>query len=136
MTDIVGGSPVAPGSYRTTAEAVRAILGVASEVDVLPFMATANSIITKVETCAGGNLTDADLELLERWVSAHFYSVINPGLTSKSIAGASTSFHRGQLGQGMESTVYGQQALLMDMSGCLEKVTGQTMTMTWLGIDS
>jgi len=135
MTDIIGGSAVGAGTYRATEVDVRTILGVNSSTSVILFISTANSLVNKVALCAGDELSNAELALIETWLAAHFFSILSPSVTSKSNAGGSVSYQRGQLGNRLESTAYGQQALILDTSGCLAEITGEKMELTWLGID-
>lgn len=121
---------------RTSPTAVRAIHpNIPSTVDLDGFIDTATKLVDKVAECAGSDLDDQHLELLERWLAAHFYTVIYPTLKSKSIGSASQTFHTGTNGTKLESTPFGQQALALDTSGCLEKITGETVSLTWLGTD-
>lgn len=100
------------------------------------FIDTASKLVDRVECCANGKLDDQTLELLERWLACHFYASINPNiLQSKSIGGASKSYQVGQVGTGIEGTPYGQQALALDTTGCLESITGEKVNLTWVGDD-
>ena len=124
------------GSYRTTAELVGSLLAVTASMDLEPFIATAHNLVDQVEEC-DSSLSATTLELIERWLAAHFYAVANPQhVNSKSIGGASKSFALGQLGERVHSTYYGQQAILLDTSGCLEKITSERATVTWMGDES
>jgi hypothetical protein len=110
---------------RTNSAAVQALL--VSDYDTVntpsltPYIDTAASVIDDVVDCAarkGITMSDAKLELLERWMAAHFYCVMDKPYSSKSTSGASGSFH-GQTAQGFSATLYGQQAMRIDTSGCL-----------------
>lgn len=121
-------------AIRTTATAVRTIGGFPTSLDVDAFIETASSLVDEVAACAGSKLSDARLELIERWLSAHFAKIMSPDVISKSIAGASVSYDgRGKGGQGLSSTSYGQQALLLDSSGCLLKITSRRPVISWIG---
>lgn len=135
MTDIIGGSQLVPGIYFTTEADVRAILGLQASTSVAIFLASAHGIMLKVELCAGAELSNLELGIIEAWLAAHFYTTMNPSIASKSIAGGSVSYQRGQFGTRLETTPYGQQALLLDTSGCLAEITGEKMGLTWLGLD-
>lgn len=127
---------------RTTSEQVIGILisgkqyDAKTTPDLTGFIETASAVVDRVITCAGRKeviLTDALLELIERWLSAHFYAHADQLFTSKSTAGASGSF-QGQTGMHLESTQYGQTAMDLDYSGCLAAINkGARAGAIWLG---
>lgn len=111
---------------RTTAELVAGIVEVQDAADVPqadlePYILSANELVTEV--CASAGYTDARLELIERWLAAHFYSVFDPRSQSES-AGVSSSFE-GSAGMHLERTRYGQQAMLLDTKGGLAQLNAQ-----------
>jgi hypothetical protein len=90
--------------------------GVAS---VMPYIATANLVVTRVNTCAtaaGYTLTAEELEMMERWLACDFYTKMDPVYTSKSTLSASGSFMRGK------EEPYRMGALALDPSGCLKSI--------------
>jgi hypothetical protein len=111
---------------RTTAAAVQGILvndwdGI---TDVTPYIQTASSIVDKVVQCAtwkNVTLNSVDQELIERWLSAHYYTKMDPVYTSKSTSGASGSFVRGK----EEPEPYKAAAQNVDISGCLKAILGR-----------
>jgi hypothetical protein len=125
---------------RTNAAAVQALLGNDYDADAAPSLTprieTATVIVDRVATCATAKaitLTAAELELIERWLSAHFYAMTDQTYSSKSTGGASASFH-GQTGLALDATKYGQTAKLLDYSGCLTAIGGrQVASGAWLG---
>lgn len=57
-----------------------------------------------------------------KWAAAHLIHAAGGGgqqLTSKKLGDAQEVYSSGQLGTQFESSYYGQQALLLDTSGCL-----------------
>jgi hypothetical protein len=104
--------------------------------DLQQFIDFATVIVDRVVTCAirkGRGLTSPEAELMERYLAAHGYQTSDPGYTSRSTAGASGSFE-GQSGMGLERTRYGQDALILDSSGCLANLNKkQRVTFAWLG---
>lgn len=64
-------------------------------------------------------LTAGELVEIATWVAAHLYCVSDQTYQSKSTGGASASF-KGQTGQGLEATLYGQSALRLDWTGVLD----------------
>lgn len=132
---------------RTTAAAVKAVLlpgkdyDTENSPDLTPFIDTASAYVDDIVTCAADQdpavtLTDARLELIERWLAAHFYVVSDQTYASKSTEGASASFH-GQTGMYIESSRYGQTAMSLDKSGCLASIGGSAgrirVGTAWLG---
>ena len=115
---------------RTTAAAVQALMLPGKEYDtanapsLTGFIDTATAIVDRVDACATAKditLTSAELELIERWLAAHFYAQSDKPYASKNTQGAGASFH-GQTGMHLESTLYGQTALTVDYSGCLAAI--------------
>jgi len=106
-------------AQRTTKEAVEAIL----EVDCFelqPFIDTASCTVDElVAKGAYDETNDAKrLELIERWLSAHFYSTASPRSSSEK-AGTAAESYQYKVDLYYASTMYGQQALALDTSGCL-----------------
>jgi len=119
---------------RTNPTMVRSVATqIASSVDLSIFIDTASKIVDKVEVCAGSELDDQQLALIETWLTAHFYSVTNPVAMSKKIGEAETRYQERTMGMGYDGTMYGQQALAIDTSGCLRKLGKQKATIKWLG---
>lgn len=115
----------------STPTTVQAILGDnygALEDGSLPglqqFCDAAYLTMQRVAACAvkkGITLSDAEKEMIERWLAAHYYCQMDPLYTSRSTAGASGSFQRKQ-GDGFETTEYGATAVRLDPSGCLSSL--------------
>lgn len=110
--------------------------------DLTPYIASANALVNRIAVLAPsravigfGNIAadPASLELVERWLAAHFYCLSDKPLASKSSGGASGSF-QGQTGKGFESTNYGLNALRLDYSGILEAIDKRKVAgAVWLG---
>jgi hypothetical protein len=104
--------------------------------DLTPYIDTANAVVDRVNKVALKRaiiLTPVELELIERWLSAHFYSQSDKPYQSKSTEGASASF-TGQTGMGLESSLYGQTAMRIDYSGALFNLNSQQRaSCAWLG---
>lgn len=126
-------------AIRTTPLKVQSILvghydGTSS---LVPFIETASLMVNKIVTCmAGKSLTahDSDtLEMIERYLAAHFYTHSDKVTQSESKGKASGSY-QGQTGKGLESSDYGQTALILDDSGCLKSIAmGARVGLIWLG---
>ena len=107
---------------RTTSAAVILVLGgdydTVSLPSVTPYIDSATAIVDRVNAAAtvkGYILSTVELELIERWLSAHLYTKSDPTYQSRSTAGASGSFVRGP----KEPEPYKDAAIAMDPSGCL-----------------
>ena len=122
----------------TTVAAVKLILmrDYTDPQGVDSFIESAAAIVARVIECAarkGITLTDEEIELLERWLSAHLYTMSDKALTTKSTLSASGSFH-GQTGMGFEASLYGQTAIRLDPSGCLAAIDKRKVGRAfWLG---
>ena len=126
---------------RTTAALVRGIIETDDVTipDLDPFIDTSNTLVT--ECCAGVAAYDAArLELIERWLAAHFYA-IRDNRRSNEQADVSQAFQY-KLGLILQVTMYGQQALMLDTAGGLaalskkmEKGVATNAGLTWLGTD-
>jgi len=120
---------------RTKPELVEAVLGGTAEesnwdgmTDLTPYISSATVIVDRVYSAAlnkafnAVTLTAQELELIERWLAAHFYCTMDPLYRSKSTLGASGQFQRGQAAAGFETTDYGARACEIDYSGCLRAI--------------
>lgn len=130
---------------RTTAAAVKLILAPAKDydtglaADLTPFIDTASAMVDDIVSCitakGGTALTAARLELIERWLAGHYYKVSDKTYSSRSTADASGAFD-GQTAMYLESTLYGQTAIRLDSSGCLDAAGGKEQKVAsaiWLG---
>lgn len=101
-----------------------------------PYIDTASAIVDRVAACAidrDMTLSSTELEILERWLAAHCYTQMDQTFASPSTEGASASFH-GQTGMGFEGSKYGQMALRLDWSGCLQIIDKRQFAGgIWLG---
>ena len=129
-------------AVRTTAVAVQGILlkdydGIS---DLTPFIATATQVVDRASDLADDadvTLSSALLEMMERWLAAHFYACADKPYQSRSTRGASASF-AGKTDMYFEATLYGQMAMRLDTSGSLQAIGGAsgesgTVAAAWLG---
>lgn len=131
-------------AVRTTSPAVVALLGENYDTTrnpaLTPFIETASVQVNRVAARAlatATTLSDADAELLERWLASHYYLVSDPVLKQKATKGASGTIE-GQTGDGFASTRYGQTAMQLDPTGYLASVNSgvrRKASVTWLGVD-
>ena len=125
---------------RTTSQAVKSVLlgDYDGESSLVSFIDTASVVVTRVNTCAvakGVTLSTAELELIERWLAAHFYACSDQPYSVAETDKARGRF-QGQTGMFLTGTKYGQTAMRLDPSGCLEAIGNRTRakaTVNWLG---
>ena len=130
-------------AVRTNSTNVEAILGdhFKSGDDLTAFIATASALVDWVDDCDTDGLLDSTtLELIERWLSAHYYLHSNQ-ILSEEKTGKASGKYQGQTGFGLKNTIYGQAALSLDVSGCLAKRNEElekgvkSAGLEWLGTD-
>ena len=124
---------------RTTSAAVTELIDIDGTVTSLtPYIETANALVTEV--CAPVTTYDAArLELIERWLSAHFYAVYSARRTIEKARAVAEHF-QSKVGLCLYVTHYGQQAALLDTAGGLaalnkatEDGTRRVIGITYLG---
>ena len=107
-------------SARVTDAEVREIIDIDTSItNITPFITIANLMVT--EKLGDSGLSAEMLKEIERWLAAHFVAMRDPRVKSESIGGITTSY-QGTTGEGLKSTLYGQQAILMDTTGTLANV--------------
>lgn len=106
---------------RTNEPAVRLILqqsGVPVTSDLTPYIDTASSIVT--DHCTASGYSNEKLELIERWLGAHFYALDDPRVVQEGIAtGPHQQFEFFKTDLGLDNTKYGQTAKRLDPAGNL-----------------
>lgn len=101
---------------RTTEAQVAGIIELDANVSVTPFIETAAELVT--EHCTDSNYSSTKLELIERYLSAHFYAV-RVGVVRSEKAGDVSQDVFGKVDLYLAQTKYGQQAILLDSKGNL-----------------
>lgn len=104
---------------RTTFADVKLIAKVKStvtEAKFAPFIEAANHLVN--QCCLESDYSDATLELIERWLAAHFYHVFDPRRVQERADVISATFE-GKTGLNLNFTRYGQQAMMLDTAGNL-----------------
>jgi hypothetical protein len=123
---------------RTTSVAVEAIIEVDEEIPLTPFIETASALVEEICTPAGYDA--ARLELIERWLSAHFYAVRE---SRRDFEGAGTVQQslQSKVDLGFDVTHYGQMAMRLDTKGGLARLNemiksgkGHMPAAWWLGV--
>lgn len=117
---------------RTTSAQVEKIIEVESGDDLTPFIETANSLVT--DCCSDSGYTSVKLELIERWLAAHFYAQLKPRSQSENV-GVGVSY-QSAVSLGFNNTHYGQMALRLDTAGGLAQLEATTKEGKGLGIVS
>lgn len=123
---------------RVTEDDVRAIISTDPNISLVPFIDTAAQLVKYVSSKDTGGLLDSSaLRNIELWLAAHFYAHRDQLYKSKSTDRASATF-QGQTKLRLESTQYGQTALVLDVTGTLDSLNkgGKTKVGSrWLGTD-
>lgn len=126
---------------RTDSAAVTALLvDVESGVSLTQFITVANLIVTK--HCTDADFTTNELEVIERYVAAHLYTVSLPRTTQEKAGSVSISYQHAE-DLGFNGSSYGQMAMRLDWSGALvaldnvsKKGLRRSVDLTWLGIEN
>jgi len=125
-------------AVRTTSVLVAAIIEVDTDIDLEPFIFTASELVTEV--CAIAGYTVERLELIERWLSAHFYAIRDPRVTQEKAGSVGANFES-KVDLNLALTRYGQQAMLLDTQGGLAALNQsmlsgkRTASVAWLGTE-
>ncbi len=102
---------------RSTEGAVKLILETnLAEPAITPFLETANLLVT--EELAPEGPSDERLELIERYLAAHFTCLMDPRVQKEQVGDQRNEFE-GKTGEGLRSTRYGTQAITIDPTGIL-----------------
>lgn len=128
---------------RTDATNVKAIIEVDSTIivtdaDLTPFITTANELVTELCTGTQGPKTAYSatrLELIERWLAAHFYAIRDPRAKSEKAGSVSVNYQE-KVDLNLSVTTYGQQAMMLDTNGALSRLNdgkGIAVSVLWLG---
>ena len=126
-------------AVRTLPTEVAEIVEVDESLSLAPFITMASGLTDRVnQRDTEGILTAVQLKSIELLLAAHFYSLRDQQYESQKTGDASATF-RGDSGMGLEATTFGQNAILMDVTGTLAdlnlqaKVGKKTVTIEWLG---
>lgn len=103
---------------RTTAEAVGKLVEVPTGFDLAPFIETASALVD--DCCASVGYDATRLELIERWLSCHFFQMREQAVESEK-AGSVSAKYRGKVDLALNVTHYGQQAMILDTKGGLAR---------------
>ena len=110
-------------AIRTTDTAVGKIIELNSSIDVTPFIEIASALVDSV--CVPLTYTGTQLELIERWLSAHFYAIRDPR-AKREKAGPVSQEVQSDVKAGLNVTHYGQMAMTADFKGGLASLDKST----------
>ena len=127
-------------AVRTTSTAVQKIIELDSSIivdlaDLDPFIEVASAIIDDVCVPLGYDATR--LELIERWLSAHFYA-IRDQRKQQEVAGSVSETFQTKVDLYLNVTIYGQQAQMIDTKGGLLRLNKGISTrvlLFWAGTE-
>lgn len=105
-------------SIRVTAEDVKQIIVTDKEDAVIEAFISAASL-TVDAILADQDLTDDQLQEIERWLSAHLMAcAVEPQIVKEQVGNASATY-AGITKMGLNATLYGQQVKILDTTGLL-----------------
>lgn len=120
-----------PAPYRTDEGAVKAVLAPGREYDLqsnpslVPSLDAAQAMCNRVAVLAlqrqVGGYSPSELEVIERYLAAHFYLTSDKAYANKGDGGASATFMQ-QTGKRLEQSPHGQTALNLDYLGVLNGI--------------
>jgi hypothetical protein len=125
-------------AVRTTELQVIGVLGANYDgtTSLTPFIDTATSLVDDIDMADTSSLmSDNRLELIERYLAAHFYAHADMIAASRSTGAAGGSF-QGQTSLGFDGTYYGQTAKRLDATGLLMKLdmpVRPKASLKWMG---
>lgn len=108
---------------RTSASEVKEIVStdICDETIIGNFIDTANTVVD--EHLVGGECQNSDeiLAKIEMYLAAHFLSITDEGgaLKFTKLGDASEAYDTGIFGEGLNSTRFGQTAIMLDACGTL-----------------
>lgn len=114
-------------AVRTDEDLVGAIIEVDDTIPLTPFIQAANLLVNRVVVPAvddeGESFYDEDdaddaeaLEIIERWLAAHFYAIRDPRPVFQAVTNIMDRF-QSKVDLNLMVTHYGQQAMVLDTSG-------------------
>jgi hypothetical protein len=130
---------------RTTRAEVAEIIELDSEIipddaAMAPFILTANLLVTEACVTNGPTTayTDERLELIERYLTAHLYTLRDPRAVNEK-AGPVGATYQSRVDLGFDTSHYGQTAMRLDTNGGLALINSDSkkgkprVGVTWLG---
>lgn len=114
-------------AIRTSDAQVRSILDVDSAGDnLVPYITVASDLVD--EQCVDSGYDDTRLEMIERYLSAHFYAINKRRTLQQGVAQAvNQTFDRVEVDLYLYNTVFGQHAMALDTAGNLAGLINSLM---------
>jgi hypothetical protein len=111
---------------RTNDSLVEGIIKVNSTISLTPFITIANLMVTQCCTDLPEDYSDDQLEQIETWLSAHFYTVRDMRAERERAATVEEKF-QSKVDLGFNTSHYGQMAMRIDFHGGLAALDKQTL---------
>ncbi len=112
-------------AVRVTSNQVGEIIDVDSAISLTPFISAANMLVTRCCTDLTVDYTAAELVEIEKWLSAHFYTVRDMRAEMEK-AGPVSERKQSKVDLGFATSHYGQMAMVLDYHGGLARLNEQT----------
>ena len=126
-------------AVRTTDAQVSQVIEVDSDIDLDPFIAAANELVTEV--CTNSSYTAARLAKIETWLAAAFYGVRDAQIANERAGPVGVSY-RYKIGMMLAQTTQGQMAMMLDTAGNLARLSKRieegksgSVGISWMGTD-
>lgn len=120
---------------RATTTTVRAILDTSlTDAQILEYIDIANRLVTRL--LGSSDLTAADLLDIETWMTAHLIASTKERQVANEKVGDMWVTYQGKYGMSLESTTYGQTALMLDTTGSLQRATKKKIRIRAIQQDS
>jgi len=105
---------------RTTEQEVREIMDAdVTDDELTPFLDAAESVVDGRLVNEG--YTDEELGQIAKWLSAHFASAKDPGISQERLGDAEVRYE-GKFGTGLRLSRYGQMVMLIEHKGILASI--------------
>lgn len=91
-----------------------------------PFIIAANIVVTNA--FSGTSVSSDILGEIERWLAAHFATVLEPNLLEEEHDEARMRYALPKMGDGLQSSMYGKMALQLDPVGALLEIGKRAAT--------
>jgi len=121
---------------RVTEVEVEKIIEVDSSLDLAVFITAANTVVNDNLTGSALGIAAATLKEIERWLAAHFTQIRSGSLVASEKADVVAQSNQYKLGLNLQSTMYGQQAMMLDPSGTLSRLNTGLQASDQAGIRS
>jgi len=115
---------------RTSAAEVKQIISTDLADSIIEaFIAGATELVTEVIGTSTA-ITTALKKEIERWLTAHMLASTREQQLVSGGAGGATATYQGKTGMRLESTMYGQQVLVLDTTGGFATLGGKSAKIT------